>query len=65
MKNSVCDIELKVIEEVGDGMEQRKILDQYLISGIVSARSIQMFKRYPILKKNTLTKNFNVSFQCP
>ena len=32
------------------GMEQRKILDQYLTSGIVSTRSTQRFKRYPILK---------------
>ena len=32
------------------GGEQRKILDQYLTSGIVSTRSIQRFKRYPILK---------------
>ena len=30
-------------------MEQRKILDQYLTSGIVSTRSIQRFKQYPIL----------------
>ena len=34
----------------GLGMEQRKILAQYLTSGIVSTRSIQRFKRYPILK---------------
>ena len=32
------------------GVEQRKILDQYLTSGIVSPRSIQRFKKYPILK---------------
>ena len=32
------------------GMEQRKILYQYLTSGIVSTRSIQWFKRYPVLK---------------
>ena len=31
-------------------MEQRKILDQYLTSGIVSTRSIQRIKSYPILK---------------
>ena len=36
-------------------MEQRKILDHYLTLGIVSTRSIQMFKRYPILK--TLNQN--------
>ena len=35
---------------VGVGMEQRKIVDQYLTSGIVSTRSIQRFKRYPVLK---------------
>ena len=34
----------------GWGMEQRKCLDQYLTSGIVSTRSIQRFKRYPILQ---------------
>ena len=34
----------------GGVMEQRKILDQYLTSGIVSISSIQRFKRYPILK---------------
>ena len=28
------------------GMEQRKILDQYLTSGIVSTRFILRFKRY-------------------
>ena len=39
------------------GMEQRKILDQYRTSGIVSTRSIQRFKRYPILK------NFNQKLQ--
>ena len=33
-KNSVCDLDLKVSEEVG--MEQHKILDQYLTSSIVS-----------------------------
>ena len=32
------------------GMEQRKILDQYLTSGIVSTRSIQRFKRFLIFK---------------
>ena len=54
-KSYVCDLDLKVSEEVsgevhGD-VEQRKILDQYLTSGgIVSTRSIQSFKRYPILK---------------
>ena len=32
------------------GMEQRKIVDQYLTSGVVSTRSIQRFKWYPILK---------------
>ena len=32
------------------GMVQCKILDQYLISGIVSTRSIRRFKRYQILK---------------
>ena len=32
------------------GMEQRNILDQYLTSDIVSTRSIQRFKKYPILK---------------
>ena len=31
-------------------MEQRKIYDQYLSSGKVSTRSIQRFKRYPLLK---------------
>ena len=31
-------------------MEQCKILDQYLKSGVVSTSSIQRFKRYPILK---------------
>ena len=31
-------------------MEQRKILDQYRTSGIVSTRFIQRFERYPILK---------------
>ena len=31
-------------------MEQRKILDKYRTSGIVSTRSIQRFKRHPILK---------------
>ena len=59
----VCDLDLKVSKEVGVevgvGMEQRKILDQYRTSGIVSTRSIQRFKRYPILK----TFNFNVKFQ--
>ena len=39
-------------------MEQRKILDQYLTSGIVSTGSIQRFKRYPILK------TFNLKLQC-
>ena len=34
----------------GVKMDQRKILDQYLTSGIVSTRSIQRFKRYQILK---------------
>ena len=42
-------------------MEQRQILDQYLTSRIVSTRSIQTFKRHPILK--TLTKNFSVNFK--
>ena len=32
------------------GMEQRKMLYQYLTSGIVSTSSIQRFKRYPVLK---------------
>ena len=32
------------------GMEQRNILDQCLTSDIVSTRSIQRFKKYPILK---------------
>ena len=41
-KFQVCDLDLKVR---WDG-----ILDQYLTSGIVSTRSIQRFKRYPILK---------------
>ena len=40
------------------GNEQRKILDQYVTSGIVSTRSIQRFKRYPILK------TFNQKLQC-
>ena len=31
-------------------MEQHKISDKYLTSGIVSTRSIQRFKRYPILE---------------
>ena len=31
-------------------MEQRKILDQHLTSGIVSTRSIQRLKRYPTLE---------------
>ena len=31
-------------------MEQRNILNQYLTSDIVSTRSIQRFKKYPILK---------------
>ena len=44
-KFQVCDLDLKVSEEVGVGMEQCKILDQYLTSGIVSTRSIQRFKR--------------------
>ena len=43
------------------GMEQRTILDQYLTSGKVSTRSIQRFKRYPLLK--TLTKNFSVKLK--
>ena len=52
MKNSksVTLTSLTVSEEVGDG-----ILDQYLTSGIVSTRSIQRFKRYPIL--NTFNQN--------
>ena len=48
---------------VGGGMEQRKILDQYRTSGIVSTRSIQKFKRYPILKtfnQNLKRKIFKV-----
>ena len=45
----VCDLDLKV-RRWGLGMEQRKILNQYLTSGIVQTRSIQRFKRYPILK---------------
>ena len=36
------------------GMEQRKLVHQYLTSGIVSTR----FKRYPILK------TFNQKLQC-
>ena len=55
----LCDIDISLImknsksvtltsEEVG--MEEHKILDQYLTSDIVSTRSIQRFKRYPILK---------------
>ena len=56
----VCDFDLKVSEEmgVGVGMEQRKFLDQYLTSDKVSTRSIQRFKRCPLLK--TLTKNFSI-----
>ena len=46
----VCDLDLKVSKEVGVGMEQHKILDQYRTSGIVSTRSIQRFKGYPVLK---------------
>ena len=38
------------VRSCGVGMEQRKILDKYLTSGIVSTRFIQRFKRYPILK---------------
>ena len=45
-----CDLDFKVSEDGGVGMEQRKILDQYRTSGIVSTKSIQRFKRYPILK---------------
>ena len=48
---------------MGVRMEQRKIVDQYLTSGKVSTRSIQIFKGYPLLK--TLTKNFSVKFQSP
>ena len=51
-----CDIDISLLmknsksvtltsRSGGDG-----ILDQYLTSGIVSTRSIQRFKRYPILK---------------
>ena len=43
----------------GVGMEQQKILYQYVSSGKVSTRSIQRFKKYPLLE--TLTKNFSVS----
>ena len=39
-KFQVCDLHLKVSEEVGVGMEQHKILDQYLTSGKVSTRSM-------------------------
>ena len=39
-------------------MEQRKISDQYLTSGIDQLGSIQRFKRYPILK------TFNQKLQC-
>ena len=35
-----CDLDLEVDEEVGVGIKQRNILDQYLTSGI------QRFKRY-------------------
>ena len=45
------------------GMEQCKILDQYLTPGIVSTRSIQRFKRYPILtafNQKLQNKNFKV-----
>ena len=61
MKNSVCDLDFKVSEEVGGGKEQHIILAQYLTSGIVSTSSIQRFKRHPILK--ILTKNFSLKFQ--
>ena len=48
------DLVLKASDEVGVrvgmGMEHSKMLDQYLTSGMVSTRSIQRFKRYPILK---------------
>ena len=50
MKNSKSDLDLKSVRRCRVGMEQRKILDQYLTSGIVSTRSIQRFKRYPILR---------------
>ena len=59
----VCDLNLKVIEEVGGGDEQRKILDQYLTSGIVSTRSIQRFKRCPILKTFNQKVKTSVNFQ--
>ena len=60
-----CDIDISLImknsksvtftsEEVSGGDGKRKILDQYLTSGIVSTRSIQRFKRYPILKTFTV-----------
>ena len=38
------------VRRLGVGMEQRKMLNQYPTSSIVSNRSIQRFKRYPILK---------------
>ena len=63
LKKNPCDFDLKVSEEVGVGMEQRKILDQYLTSGNVSTRSIQRVKRYLLLK--TLTRNVSVKFQSP
>ena len=51
MKNSKSvTLTTRSVRSWGVGMEQRKILDQYLTSGIVSTRSIQTFKRYSILK---------------
>ena len=51
MKNSKSvTLTSRSLTRWGVGTEQRKILDQYLTSGIVSTRSIQRFKRYPILK---------------
>ena len=60
-----CDLDISLIMKNSKSvtlisrsvrMEQRKMLDQYLTWGVVSTRSIQRFKRYPILK--TFNQNF-------
>ena len=42
------------------GMQQHKILDQYLTSGIVPTRSIQRFKRFTILKNLTTVRDHDL-----
>ena len=49
-ENKSVALTSRSVRRWGGGVEQRNILDQYLTSGIVSTRSIQRFKKYPILK---------------